>query len=41
VYGGSVNSGNCKNILEVPNISGLLIGGASLNAAELLKILNS
>lgn len=41
VYGGSVNSENCKKLLEISNISGLLVGAASLDAEELLKILNS
>jgi triosephosphate isomerase len=41
VYGGSVNSENCKDILNIKDISGVLVGGASLNKDELFKILNS
>ena len=41
VYGGSVNSENCKDILNIKDISGVLLGGASLNKDELFKILNS
>lgn len=40
VYGGSVNSKNCRNILNIQDISGLLVGSASLNQDELVKILN-
>lgn len=41
VYGGSVNSKNCEELLKISGISGLLVGGASLNKEELFKILNS
>ena len=41
VYGGSVNSENCKDILNIKDISGILVGGASLNKDKLFKILNS
>ncbi len=41
VYGGSVTSQNSKDILSIPNLTGLLVGSASLNINELLKILNS
>ena len=37
LYGGSVNSQNAKDYLEITD--GLLIGGASLNAEEFLKII--
>jgi len=30
LYGGSVNAENCKSILQIPKVRGLLIGGASL-----------
>lgn len=40
LYGGSVTSENIKAFLEEENISGVLIGGASLNASEFLKILD-
>ena len=31
LYGGSVNSDNAKQILELSNVNGALVGGASLN----------
>ena len=39
VYGGSVNSRNYKEILAIEGVSGLLIGGASLDDDELNLIL--
>lgn len=39
LYGGSVNSQNIASFLEQENISGALIGGASLDAEEFLKII--
>ena len=30
IYGGSVNAGNCENLLKENNIDGFLVGGASL-----------
>ncbi len=39
VYGGSVNAKNVEDILEKGNVSGLLVGKASLNAKEFAKIL--
>lgn len=39
VYGGSVNSSNCQEILKTEGISGLLIGSAALNPRELLSII--
>lgn len=41
VYGGSVTSNDSKGFLKQPNIKGLLIGGASLDAEEFLKIAGS
>ena len=38
LYGGSVNSSNAKNIFNLPNVNGGLIGGASLNSNEFLSI---
>lgn len=38
LYGGSVNSKNSKEILSVSKVGGLLVGGASLDAEEFLKI---
>ena len=31
-YGGSMNAGNCKELLAKPDIDGGLIGGAALKA---------
>ena len=39
-YGGSMNAGNCRELLGKPNIDGGLIGGASLKA-EFGEIANS
>jgi len=38
LYGGSVNSENAKDYIFKAGMSGLLIGGASLNAKEFVKI---
>ncbi len=38
LYGGSVTSQNCAEILAIPTISGLLVGKASLDADEFYKI---
>ena len=40
IYGGSVNSTNSQEIMKLENVNGLLVGGASLNPEEFLKILN-
>lgn len=40
LYGGSVNAQNCKPFLQQLNLSGLLIGKASLEAEEFLKIVD-
>jgi triosephosphate isomerase (TIM) len=40
VYGGSVNSSNCKHLLSIENIDGLLVGSASLSKKELDLILS-
>lgn len=39
LYGGSMNAGNAAELLAQPDIDGGLIGGASLNAADFLKII--
>lgn len=41
LYGGSVTSENVESFLAVSNISGLLIGKASLDATEFIKICKS
>jgi triosephosphate isomerase len=38
LYGGSVNPGNAATLLAVPHVDGALVGGASLKAADFLKI---
>jgi len=39
LYGGSVNPGNAAEILGLPQVGGALVGGASLKAADFLKII--
>lgn len=39
-YGGSVKPKNAKTLLEMPNIDGLLVGGASLNLDFFVEIVN-
>jgi triosephosphate isomerase len=39
LYGGSVNPGNAAEILALPQVGGALVGGASLKAADFLKII--
>lgn len=39
-YGGSVNAGNATEIINQPDIDGALVGGASLNADDFIKIIN-
>lgn len=39
-YGGSMNAGNCKQLMAMPEIDGGLIGGASLKADDFSKIVN-
>jgi triosephosphate isomerase (TIM) len=38
LYGGSVKAGNAKEILHLPNVDGVLVGGASLKVEEFLAI---
>lgn len=40
LYGGSMNAGNAAELLAMPDIDGGLIGGASLKAADFLKIID-
>lgn len=40
LYGGSINSENVKKFVEQEHISGVLVGGASLNPNEFLKIVS-
>ena len=39
-YGGSMNAGNCKELMAMPEIDGGLIGGASLKANDFATIVN-
>lgn len=39
LYGGSVNSANIDGLLNMPNIDGALIGGASLKVDDFTKIM--
>ena len=38
LYGGSVNPQNIKNLKEINNIDGFLIGGASQNTNKFIDI---
>jgi len=38
IYGGSVNSKNVNDYVKKANLDGVLVGGASLNASEFVKI---
>ncbi len=38
LYGGSVKADNAKDIMAMPEVSGVLVGGASLKADEFVKI---
>ena len=38
LYGGSVNPNNCRAILNIENVDGFLIGGASLSPQKFLNI---
>ena len=41
LYGGSVNENNCYSIINLKNIDGLLIGGASLKAKSFIDIIKN
>src|SRR5215469_11335507 len=41
LYGGSVNSKNCHAILQLSDVDGALVGGASLNATDFWAIAQS
>ena len=40
LYGGSVNSGNCQELIQCPHVDGLFIGRAAWNVEGYLDILN-
>jgi triosephosphate isomerase len=39
-YGGSVKPENIKDFMEMPNIDGALVGGASLKPGDFLALVN-
>ncbi len=39
IYGGSVNDTNAKDLIEIPNNSGFIVGGASLNVDKFNHII--
>jgi len=41
IYGGSVDSKNARSFMNQYNISGVLVGGASLNTKEFLEIIKN
>lgn len=41
IYGGSVTSENVKNFTSMSNINGVLVGGASLDPEEFIKIIQN
>ncbi|MFA6171037.1 MAG: triose-phosphate isomerase [Patescibacteria group bacterium] len=40
IYGGSISSKNVNEFVNLENLDGLLVGGASLNAEEFYKVAN-
>ncbi len=40
IYGGSVNAGNCRQLIEQPNIDGLFIGRAAWRAEDYIDIVD-
>ncbi|PIX88695.1 MAG: triose-phosphate isomerase, partial [Candidatus Nealsonbacteria bacterium CG_4_10_14_3_um_filter_36_16] len=41
LYGGSINSQNARDYVKKAGFQGLLVGGASLNAQEFIKIVKN
>lgn len=41
LYGGSVNENNSKDIASIKGVSGVLVGGASLDAKKFAKIISN
>ena len=41
LYGGSVNASNAGGILQLPNVDGVLVGGASLTAESFVPIIRA
>ena len=40
LYGGSVKSNNAKDIFDLDDVDGALVGGASLKSEEFMGIIN-
>ena len=40
LYGGSANAKNCRQIISIDNVGGLLVGGASLKKHDFIAICN-
>ena len=41
LYGGSINEGNAKDFLSLPQLAGVLVGGASIRKEEFVQILKA
>ena len=41
LYGGSVKADNASVLMQLPDVDGALVGGASLKASDFLPIINS
>ena len=41
LYGGSVNAANAKELFEIKNVDGFLVGGASLNSESFCQIIKN
>lgn len=41
LYGASVNAGNAADIMNLPNVDGVLVGGASLKTDDFIPIITS
>jgi len=41
IYGGSINTGNAKDLFAIETINGGLVGGASLEVQSFIEIINS
>lgn len=39
LYGGSMNASNARELMRIDHVNGGLVGGASLNAADFLKVI--
>lgn len=39
MYGGSINDRNIEDLIQIPNVSGFLVGGSSIDLKKFLKII--